>query len=372
MNSARVTNPRVTNPQAPRPQVAGPVLGAGRIVRVRRFGGDAVSVRISPRSITISAAFTVAVLVAGVAALTTGDYPIPFADVVRTLAGHGSGGNDFVVNSLRLPRLLTGLLVGAGLALSGSIFQSVSGNLLGSPDILGFTTGSATGAIVVLLVLHGTAGQATFGAVVGGVITGALVYLLAHRRGVAGPRLVLIGIAAGALLSSVNSYLITRAELADAVNTQIWLIGSLNSRGWEQVRPLAAALVVLVPLALWLGRRLAYLDRGADPAQARGGGGGRRRAALSAGGAARAAGATAAAGPIGFVALTAPPLARWLCGASAPPLVATALAGAALVAVSDLAAQRLFAPTQLPVGVATAVVGGAYLAVLLVRQRRPG
>ncbi|MCM3886161.1 iron chelate uptake ABC transporter family permease subunit, partial [Frankia sp. R82] len=279
-------------------------MSAQAAVRVRRFGGDAVSVRISPRAVAACGAFTLAVVVVGVATLTTGDYPIPVADVVRTLAGHGGGGNDFVINSLRLPRLLTGLLVGAGLALSGSIFQSVSGNLLGSPDILGFTTGSATGAIIVLLVLHGTAGEATFGAVVGGVLTGAVIYALAYRRGVAGSRLVLIGIAAGALLSSVNSYLITRADLADAVSAQIWLIGSLNSRGWEQVRPLAIALAALVPLALWLGRRLAYLELGDDTAQALGVGVGPSRAALIVVGAALAAVATAAAGPIGFVALT--------------------------------------------------------------------
>ncbi|CAO5157153.1 ferric enterobactin ABC transporter membrane subunit FepG [Frankia sp. AiPs1] len=328
--------------------------------------------RVSPRAILVSAGFAVAVVAVGVAALTTGDYQIPVSDVLRTLFGQGSGGNDFVINSLRLPRLLTGLLVGAGLALSGAIFQSVSGNLLGSPDLLGFTFGSATGAIIVLLVLHGSAGQATLGAVVGGVLTGMAVYTLAYKRGVAGPRLVLIGIAMGALLSSVNSYLITRTDLADAVAAQVWLIGSLNSRGWAQVRPLAIALAILIPLALWLGRRLAYLELGDDTAQALGVGVGRSRAALIAVGAALAAVATAAAGPIGFVALTAPPLARWLCRASAPPLVATAFAGATLVAVSDFAAQRVFAPTQLPVGVATAVVGGLYLAILLVRQQRQG
>src|SRR6185369_13138874 len=110
-------------------------------------------------------------------------YSIPVGDVVRALLGHGDGGTDFVVNTLRLPRLLTGLLVGAALALSGAIFQSVSGNVLGSPDILGFTTGSATGAVIVLLVLRGDATQASLGALAGGVVTGAAVYLLAYRRG---------------------------------------------------------------------------------------------------------------------------------------------------------------------------------------------
>ncbi|WP_101835258.1 FecCD family ABC transporter permease [Frankia canadensis] len=337
--------------------------------RVRRFGGDTVSLRIFPRAIAISAGLAVLAIVAGVVTLTTGDYEVPVPDVLRALVGHADGGTDFVVNSLRLPRLLTALLVGAGLALSGAIFQSVSNNVLGSPDILGFTTGSATGAIIVLLVLRGDATQASLGAVAGGVLTGALVYGLANRGGVAPTRLVLVGIAVAALLASVNSFLITRADLADAVAAQVWLLGSLNSRGWEQVRPLAAALAVLVPLALAQRRRLAYLEMGTDTARTLGVDVRRSRILLIAVGAALAAVATAAAGPIGFVALTAPPLARWLTAAASPPLVTTACAGAALVVVSDLAAQRLFAPTQLPVGVATSAVGGVYLAVLLLRQR---
>ncbi len=352
--------------------VAAPVVASrpGRGYRIGRLAGDTVSLRISPRAVAVGVALVVVIVVAGVTTLTTGDYPIPVADVIRALAGHAEGGTDFVVTTLRLPRLVTGLLVGAGLALSGSIFQSVSNNILGSPDILGFTNGAATGALVVLLVLHGDASQASLGAVAGGVLAGAVIFGLSHKHGVSGPRLVLIGIAISALLASVNSYLITRAKLADAVAAQVWLIGSLNSRGWQEVRPLALALVILVPLTLWLGRRLAYLELGTDTAQALGVDVERSRLALIAVGAALAAVATAAAGPIGFVALTAPPLARWLTAASAPPLVPTALAGAALVSVGDLAAQRLFAPTQLPVGVATSAVGGLYLAVLLVRQRR--
>ncbi|WP_462186959.1 MULTISPECIES: FecCD family ABC transporter permease [unclassified Frankia] len=357
-------------PAGPVDRPAAGALPPPRRPRVARFGADAVSVRISPRAVAVSAGFTLVIVAVGVATLTTGDYPIPVGDVARALLGHGDGGTDFVVNTLRLPRLLTGLLVGAALALSGSIFQSVSGNVLGSPDILGFTTGSATGAIIVLLVLRGDAAGASLGALVGGAATGAAVYTLSYRRGLAGPRLVLIGIAVAALLNAVNSYLITRAALADAVAAQIWLIGSLDSRGWAQVRPLALALVILTPIGLYHGRRLAYLELGTDTAKALGVGVERCRLTLIAVAAALAAVATAAAGPVGFVALSAPPLARWLTAVSAPPLVSTALAGAALVTVGDLVAQRLFAPTQLPVGVATGAIGGVYLAVLLIRQRR--
>ncbi|GAA3628115.1 iron chelate uptake ABC transporter family permease subunit [Kineosporia mesophila] len=335
-----------------------------------RSRSDALSVRISPRAIVVGTVFALIATTAGIIALTTGDFPIPVADVAATLLGNGDPGTTFVINELRLPRILTGLLVGTALAVSGAIFQSVSGNVLGSPDILGFTSGAATGAITVLLVLHGTTSQATLGALLGGAATGAAVYALSYRHGLAGPRLILIGISFQALLASVNSYLITRASLGGAVTAKVWLIGSLDSRSWEQVRPLVIALALLLPLALYLGRSLAYLEMGTDTAKALGIDVERRGLALIAIGTALAAVATAAAGPIGFVALTAAPLARRLTGSSSPPLLTTALAGAALVTVADLAAKQLFSPTQLPVGIATAAIGGIYLATLLVQQRR--
>ncbi|WP_407661443.1 FecCD family ABC transporter permease [Frankia nepalensis] len=356
--------PAAGAPGARPERLTGPLVVSARDGRL--------SLRVRTRVVLVNAVLVTLVAGVGVATLLTGDFPVTPGEVLDSLLGHGAPGVDFIVRTLRLPRLLTGLLVGAALAVSGSIFQSVTRNPLGSPDIIGFTAGSATGAVVAVIVLNAGAVETQLGALAGGVTTGAAVYLLSYRRGLAGPRLVLIGIGFTAMLTSVNSYLITRAQLAEAIAAQLWLIGSLNGRGWEQVRPLAAVTAVTIPLALCCSRRLALLEMGDDTAAALGVAVERGRLALVALGTVLAACATAVAGPVAFVALAVPPLARRLAGSPRPALLTSALLGALLVAASDLAAQRVFAPTQLPVGVGTSAIGGLYLVSLLLRRRRDG
>ncbi|OAA24375.1 iron complex transport system permease protein [Frankia sp. EI5c] len=365
VGGAAVTSAAVTS--AVTSAAVGGVPTRGWVVRDR---ADRLSLRIDGRGLVVCVGLFVAILAAGAVALTTGDFHVPVGAVVDSLLGQGSPGTDFVILDLRLPRLLTGIMVGAALAVSGAIFQTMTANPLGSPDVIGFTAGSSTGAVIVILVLHGNTYETSFGALVGGLVTAVAIYLLSFRRGVAGPRLILVGIGTASMLTAVNSYLITRASLGDAITAQTWLLGSLNRRSWDNVRPLAIALVVLLPTAWFLGRRLSMLAMGSDAARALGVPVERTRLTLLATGAALAACATAAAGPIGFVALAAPQLARHLARSPGAALVPAALLGALVVVVSDLAAQRMFAPSQLPVGVATNAVGGLYLVWLLSRQRR--
>ena len=346
------------------------VPAAPRTARAVRAG--TFSLRLDARALAVEIALLAVLAVVCAVTLTTGDYHIPLPDVLRTLVGRGSAIDHFIVETLRLPRLLTGVLVGGALAVGGTIFQSLSRNPLGSPDIIGFDTGAATGALLVILVVHGSTPQVAVGAVIGGVATALLVYLLAIKRGVQGYRLILVGIGIAATLSSVNSYLITRANITDAQTAAVWLTGSLNGRGWDQVRPVALALLVLLPLAAHLGRDLRMLELGEDVGRALGINAERVRLAAIVVGVGLAAVATACAGPIGFVALAAPQIARRLTAVPGPNVVASAITGAVLLTASDLAAQRLFAPTQLPVGVMTGVVGGVYLAWLLARQWRKG
>jgi iron complex transport system permease protein len=232
---------------------------------------------------------------------------------------------------------------------------------LGSPDIVGFDTGAATGALLVLLVWHGSAVAA--GAVAGGVGTALAVYLLAMRRGVRGHRLILVGIGIAAMLSSVNAFLLTRADVTDAQSAATWLTGSLNGREWTDIRPILVALPILLPLALWLGRDLRMLELGDDTARALGVGAERTRLAAIVVGVGMTAVATACAGPVTFVALAAPQIGRRLTTSTGPTVLPAALTGAALLAGADLAARRLL----LPVGVLTGVLGGVYLAFLLRR-----
>lgn len=341
------------------------------IVRAR-ISGLAFSFRVYPRTCVITAVLTCLGLAVCAATLTTGDFAIPLPDAVRTVFGGGTGIDRFIIEQLRLPRLVTALEVGAALGAGGALFQSISRNPLGSPDIVGFDTGAATGALIVLTVLHGTAAQTAVGAVFGGLATALGVYMLAMRRGVQGYRLILVGIGVGALLSAANGYLLTRASVDDAQDAAVWLVGSLDGRGWDYVRPETAVLIVLLPVAWLLARGLAVLELGDDLGR----GLGLRVEALRGGallvGVALSAAGTAAAGPIGFVALCSPQIARRLTGASGPHVLPAALTGAVLLAGSDLAAQRVFASAGLPVGIVTAVLGGLYLAWLLGREWRKG
>ncbi|MDT0436792.1 MULTISPECIES: iron chelate uptake ABC transporter family permease subunit [Streptomyces] len=340
--------------------------------RVVRSPSRRLSVRIDVRTLTVCLTVLAATVGVGVLALGTGEFTISPADVVRTLLGNGSARTDFVVNELRLPRLLTGILVGAALGLSGALFQSLSRNPLGSPDIVGFTYGSATGGLLVVLVLGGTSGQIAFGAVAGGLATAFLVYLLAWRHGVHGYRLVLVGIGVSALLQGVNAYLLARARFTQAAQAMVWLNGSLNGRDWGDVRPAAVGLLVVLPLVAPVASRLRVLEMGDDVAGGLGVSVQRTRLVILVLATAACAVATAAAGPVPFVALIAPQLARRLTRAPGPNLAAATCAGALLVVTADFASQRVHETAQLPVGVVTAVVGGVYLGVLLRRQRKAG
>ena len=140
--------------------------------------GAGFSVRLHVRALVVAAVMVLVALAVALVNLSTGDFPVPVADVLRSLAGHGDAGTDFIVYQLRLPRVLIALLVGAALGASGAIFQGLTRNPLGSPDFIGLTVGAATGALIVLLVLGGGGLQVGIGAVAGCLATAVTIYPL--------------------------------------------------------------------------------------------------------------------------------------------------------------------------------------------------
>ncbi|MFI0818311.1 FecCD family ABC transporter permease [Streptomyces sp. NPDC021098] len=335
-----------------------------------RTGG--LSLRLDVRAAVVGLLLLAVALAMSVVLIGTGDFPMAPADVLRTLAGNGTVAQDFIVHDLRLPRVLVGLLVGAALGLAGAVFQSISRNPLGSPDVIGFGQGSAAGALTVIVLFQGAPAEVAAGAICGGLLTGVGVYALAWRRGVHGYRLVLVGIGATAMLAALNGYLLTKADLPDATRAVVWLTGSLNGRDWTQVWPLACVCAVLLPVVLGQARGLRMLEMGDDSAYALGVRVERTRLVLMFAGVLLTASATAAAGPVAFVALVAPQLARRLTRSAGPNLLPAAWMGAALLVTADWSAQRAFGADQLPVGALTAMLGGGYLLWLLVTERRAG
>lgn len=337
-----------------------------------RSKGERLSFLLRPRTLIVCLVLALVSVVALVVSVTVGDYEIPLSAVPGALMGYGERLDVFFVQGVRLPRALSAIGVGAALGVAGAVFQSLSRNALGSPDIIGFTSGAATGAVFAILVLGASRLVVSLGAVAGGLITAAVVYLLAMKNGVQGYRLVLVGIGVSAMLASVRDYLLTRAELTDALGAQIWMIGSLNGRGWGEVAAVWIGFALLAPVLFAVGQRLRFMELGEDAAQGLGVNTRSTQVIALAAASALTGAAIAVAGPIGFVALAAPQLARRLTRTGGTTLIGAALMGATLLVLADLVAMRALAPTQLPVGVVTAVIGGSYLIWLLYTEWRGG
>ncbi|MFD0776726.1 FecCD family ABC transporter permease, partial [Streptomonospora algeriensis] len=251
-----------------------------------------------------------ATAVAFAVSLAVGEYSIPLPRVLWALAGQGERLDLFFVRDIRLPRALVAVLVGAALGTAGGVFQSISRNPLGSPDIIGFTGGASTGAVATILLFSGSMLQVSLGAMAGGIATAVVVYLLAFKQGVQGYRLVLVGIGINALLLAVRDYLITRAELTEALTAHIWMIGSLNGRGWGEVVAVSLAAAVLMPVVLALGPRLRMMEMGEQTALGLGVSVQRTQVAAVLAASALTGAAIAVSGPIAFIALAAPQLVR--------------------------------------------------------------
>ena len=345
--------------------------GADRLVVLRseRFR---FSTRVHARAVAVTLVVSVLAFFVFAWSLAVGDFPIALSEVLKTIFGSGSEDSAFIVRTLRMPRGLTAILVGAAFGLSGAVFQRLARNPLASPDIIGINAGAAVTAVFMIVVVKASSATVTYGALLGSLVTALAIYFLAYKRGVNGYRLVLVGIGVTAVLESITSYLLTRAEIFDAQRAVVWLTGSLNGRGWEHVRPVGLALAILGPVILYLARQLRMLELGDEAAKGLGARVEQSRAALLLAATAMAAIGTASAGPVGFVALVSPQISRRLVGGRSLGLLPSAACGSLLLVASDLVGRRVFAPTELPVGIITAILGAPYLLFLLARANKIG
>ncbi|MFJ8536429.1 FecCD family ABC transporter permease [Streptomyces sp. NPDC093591] len=327
-----------------------------------------VSLLLHRRSAVVALTLLGLLLTVTLASACLGQTYLPPAEVWHTLRT-GSGPHDLVVNELRVPRIAVGALVGAALGLAGALVQTVTRNPLASPDVIGVGHGAAAATVLALSTgAVSSPGAMPAVSVLGGLVAAALVYVLAWRHGMQPSRFVLTGVGIGVALSAVVQLYLTDSDLEAAEQIKLWLTGSLNGQGWAQAAPLAAVLALSLPALVWASRALRPL--GLDPETAAGLGVrvDRARLGLTVLGVVLAATATGAAGPIGFVALTAPQLARRLTRTPQLPLLNAALTGAVVLVAADLAARTLLPPLEIPVGALTALVGGPYLLWLLGRR----
>ncbi len=331
-------------------------------------------------------ALTVAVLTTLAFALlcldiAVGESGLPLGHVLDVLTGGGTRAQRFIVLESRLPRALTALVVGVALGIAGALTQSILHNPLAAPDLLGITSGASLGAVAAVVTTGGASASAAasigtpLAALAGGLLTAVVIYGLSWSRatpgghGTTGLRLVLIGVGLNALLMSGVSWLLTRASLADAHRAQLWLSGSLDAADAAHLAPAAIATGFVALVATGSMRTVAALRLGLETTRALGVRIQTQQALLLGAAVVAASVATAAAGPIGFVALAAPQVARRLLRTPGEPLVGAALIGAVMVIGADVVSRTLF-PVELPVGIVTAMFGGPFLLYLLVRVNR--
>ncbi len=335
--------------------------------RVWRVQHGALSFLVDVGAVRMAIVVSLLALAVTLLVISGGELGISVTESLGALIGKGDAFAQTVVREWRLPRALAALLFGAMLGLAGAIFQSAIRNPLGSPDIIGFDSGAYTGAMFAILVLGASGLTVGLWSLIGGIATALVVYLLAWRRGISGFRLVIVGICVGAILSAMSTYMVMRAELRLVTAAAWWGAGSLNGTTWGDLR-LGLLWVIPLSAALFMVQRsFAMLELGDDAASARGIRVERVRLATMGIGVAFSAAVVSLAGPIPFIALVAPQVARRLAGSAGIALIPTALVGALLLGTSDLAAQRLLG-VEVPVGIVTVVIGGVYLIYLLGKE----
>ena len=321
------------------------------------------SVLITPRHVVVGLILLALSLAVAVVSLRLGKFPVTTQEVIDALQGQGRKIVQVVVVKWKLPRIVLGLVAGLALGVAGALFQTITRNPLGSPDLIGFSTGAQTGILVSVLLLPGSMLSASLASFIGGAAVGTVTYLVSLRGGFTGLRFILVGIAISSMLVSVNRWLLVRVDDDEGLGALKAITGTLGAARWPVVAPTCLAIGVTVALILLFSRHLQVLALGEQVATILGSPTRRASAVLILLGTVLVAVVTMAAGPIGFVALVAPHLARLLTGSPQSPLLVSGLTGSLLMVGADLLSQLVL--ESMPVSVVTNAVGGLYLMVAL-------
>ncbi|TDQ34633.1 FecCD family ABC transporter permease [Aureibacillus halotolerans] len=305
------------------------------------------------------------------AMLMLGNTIYPVQDVVRVLTGEEMKGATFAVNTIRLPRMVAGLLAGFAFGIAGNTFQTMLRNPLANPNVIGITAGSSAAAVFCIIILQASNTVVSIASVIAGLITVVLIYVLSKRKPFSVGRLILVGIGIQAMLNAAISYLLLVGAEQDIPSAIRWLSGSLNGSQMDELPPLAISVLICVPIILFLSKDLSLLELGEQSAASLGVNTDRTRIILIVSSVVMIALATATTGPIAFVAFLAGPIAKRLVGVGFSNVLPAGLVGVNLVLAADLVGQFAF-EVRYPVGIITGILGAPYLLFLLIRMNRKG
>ncbi|MBU8905408.1 iron chelate uptake ABC transporter family permease subunit [Desertibacillus haloalkaliphilus] len=291
---------------------------------------------------------------------------IPPQEVVAVLLGSGNDMNTFLIESYRIPRIVLAILIGAGLAVSGTILQGIIRNPLASPDVIGITKGAGLAAVIVIILFPNSPVYVLpVSAFAGAMAVALILYLMVYKQGIQPTTLALGGVALGAICHAGIQYFMIKYPLE--INAAlIWLTGSLWSRGWDQIYGVLPWILILLPLTMVLAIKLDILNLGDDVAQGLGESVTKVRLLMLMIAVALAASCVAAVGSIGFIGLIAPHIARKLIGVKHKHLLPiSAMIGSLLVVIADAIGRGIVPPKEIPVGIVIAVIGAPYFLYLL-------
>ncbi len=279
--------------------------------------------------------------------------------------------NNYILFKLRLPRTLAGIFCGIAFAMAGNIFQTLLGNPLASPDIIGVSSGSTVAAVYCILFLNLDRGLVSFLSVLAGVLSAFLIYKIAYKNGYSSARLILTGIGAQAFFQALINWMIQKASEYDVPTAMRWMAGNLNGITTDSL-PLLILVVVTSMLILGYHRNaLRSLELGESYATILGVKVTFTRGIFILCSVALIAFATSISGPIASVAFLSGPIARRICSSNQTNLASSSLVGAILVLAGDFVGQNLLF-TRYPVGIITGILGAPYLVYLLIKQNKGG
>lgn len=324
-------------------------------------------------AVAIIAAIALAV---ALAAIGLGSTWIDPGRIINVLFGEGTRGDKVVVLQLRMPRVAISILAGGAMSVAGFLLQKVTRNELASPGVLGVISGAGLGVIVFLALFSDESNSLIIpivwqplAAMIGAGVAMAAVFMLSGQQASSAVRLLLFGIAVGAVAKAATLIIMIVGPIYRTTQATRWLAGAVNEVNWSEIQIVAIGLALAMVSVLFVARRLPPAEL--DEVSARGVGLDLPvfRLWVFVLAAALTALAVAFAGGIGFVGLMAPHLARLIVGRPViPGIVASFLLGAIMLMGADLIVRVLFAPAEVPAGTVTAIIGTPYFLFLVLRK----
>ncbi len=304
-----------------------------------------------------------------VLSLSIGETDLSIVQSVWAVFGQGDVFAVFLIQELRLPRIIAAVLSGAALAVGGCLLQTLARNRLATPNVIGLDNGATAFAVASIVAVPVSLAAPAL-ALTGAATAAALAFGLSAGAGARGYRFIIMGIGVGAVFGALTNFMLARTDMDSANSAYPWTVGSLNARPEEAIYWLGYALILSVPLAVYLARSLNTMRLSDAVAIGLGTSIHRTRWMTLVVTVILTGFSVALAGPIGIIALAAPEAARSMSPANRVPIVPAALVGSCLMLLADTIGQHAFSPIEVPVGLITAIVGGPYLIWILLRQRQ--